>query len=312
MIDRVPIKQNDLRNLERLAAQRQLYSDAKKLAVLQFLLNFPLLILASAVALWLNSPSYLKQIDISWLIAIISALVGITSFLINLSVARMKEKAAKIQELFDTDVLALSWNKVLANEPPDPEEILPLSKRYKETKEGDLKSLYGWYSPSISELPDYAAKIVCQRANITWDSALRKRFSNLVVVLAVLCSLALIAAAVYQKVSLNFFILNIVFPILPLALFAYEQKKQNDDALRNMASLRGYIEEAWDTAQSSDGDSNKLSTLTRCVQDGIYTHRKSAPLIFDWFYWRRKDAQEESMNYSSQQLIDQFQQSKVS
>lgn len=45
---------------------------------------------------------------------------------------------------------------------------------------------------------------------------------------------------------------------------------------------------------------------SRELQDAIYNHRVSSPLIFDWIYNRLRSQMEERMNAGAQELVDQL------
>src|SRR5690606_16492815 len=99
-MNKISLKQNDQKQLERLAAQRELYSAAKKWHGWQIILTV-LLPVALAIYSLINS-------DFS----VFAAIYGVTIFVIDIwifdpNIKSKRTKAAKIQELFDCDVLEL-------------------------------------------------------------------------------------------------------------------------------------------------------------------------------------------------------------
>ena len=45
---------------------------------------------------------------------------------------------------------------------------------------------------------------------------------------------------------------------------------------------------------------------TRMYQDQIYRHRSTCPVVFNWFYWFFKDTQENQMQLSVQDKVDEI------
>src|SRR2546429_7322325 len=161
-MNRIPEVQNQEAQLERLRAQRYLYSCSKIVLGAQAILSGPVA-LAWSLAVLL-SPQ-LKGIAALWVLVVF--LCDFT-WLTRLQEA-WRERAAKIQELFDCDVLELPWNSVKAGIPPTPEEIHGNADKYIRADDGSTP-VENWYPPAVGALPLGVARIVCQRANCWWDA----------------------------------------------------------------------------------------------------------------------------------------------
>ena len=101
-MNNIPQEQNTQRQLDKLAAQRQLYSDAKSLQIISVVISVPLVIA------WSIFVAILPKM------AVYAGLWGISvTFLELLIFSRLQnstqEKAAKIQQLFDCEVLQFNW-----------------------------------------------------------------------------------------------------------------------------------------------------------------------------------------------------------
>src|SRR6187549_3528004 len=97
--------QNQPLQIRRLEAQRQMYSSAKKVFLIQVVLSGPV---AVGSALLVLSDPTLKSFVAFW---------GISVALLDLLILtpwqkRLREVAARIQETFDCDVLKLTWNEI--------------------------------------------------------------------------------------------------------------------------------------------------------------------------------------------------------
>ena len=165
--------QNTQRSLNLLAAQRQLYSDAKGLQMVSLIMSVPVVI-AWSILVALFPP-----------LCVYAALWGITATLIELLFfSRLQkstqEKAAKIQQIFDCEVLQFNWASLSCGVRIEPEAIVDASNRYKRKKR-NLKKLQNWYPTSVDKLPIHQARIICQRSNVWWDAQLRRRYSKWIV-----------------------------------------------------------------------------------------------------------------------------------
>ncbi|WP_447078410.1 S-4TM family putative pore-forming effector [Shewanella algae] len=304
-------RQNMPEQLNYLAAQRTLYKKAKRITAIQIWLSVPLIILVSLVALALNDNDIskligFKQVDISWVSAFIGVVVALLDVLILTStIDNLKEKAAKIQEMFDTSLLGLPWNCVSIGNLPDHEDVSKYSHKIRK-KQDELSKLRNWYSVKLNGLPIEAISIICQRSNLCWDSELREYFSKFMGSIAVFVILILTLIGLYQGLTLKSFFLTILAPALPIVIFSSRQWIENKKAITQLSTLKDLVNESWSTLLEKREDVSTLMSRGRAIQDQIYINRKGNPLIFDWVYEKHKSRQHESMYYSIDQMINQY------
>ena len=203
----------------------------------------------------------------------------------------------------------MPWNSILVPERPVLEDILSASQEYQRI-DSDFNGLRNWYSPAVDKLPLSVARIACQRSNVMWDSELRRKFIFWIRVLAALLFVLLLVFALIQGASVSIFLSNIGFPFLP-ALVLYLETFQNQRSIRFLTHLRVKADELWQRALSSTAG-EVLDVPSRQLQDGLFLNRKSSPLIFNWFYERYRSSQDDLMNRSSQQLVEQYQNARRS
>ncbi len=293
-------KQNTDNMLRCLAAQRFLYSSAKTLFFGQLIFSTIVVIILSVINLYK---------DISWIIAAYGSIIAIidVAFLSSL-IKRRKERAAKIQELFDTFVLNIEWNDILVGDKPTNEEIHRYSEKYKE-KHVDFNDLKNWYSPKISDIESSAAKIICQRSNCTYDYAIRDSFSNAILLILVITSLIIISIGLIKGFTLQNFFLLFVFPLLPAILLFFKTVSENGVSKDSLDELRSEIESIWNKLLS---DSRiDIEYKARAIQDKIFLNRKNSPLIFDWFYNKKRNQLEREMYFSVEKLVQEYENRKV-
>lgn len=288
-------KQNSLEMLICLAAQRQLYSTAKTLFLWQLILSTALVVVFSVSNLFIN---------ISWILAAYVFFIAIIDFiLISPRIKKQKEKAAKIQEIFDTTVLNIEWNDLLVGDKPSNEEIYRYSEKYKK-KHLNFESLKNWYSHTVSKINSNAAKIVCQRSSCVYDYSIRESFSNAVLVVVLITLLLLLVVGLAKGLTLQNFFLLIALPFLPAITLLIRTVKENNLSKETLNSLEKTAESIWN--ETLLGEEIDISRKSRAFQDKIYLNRGNSPLIFDWFYYRKRNQLEKEMKFSVDQLVREY------
>lgn len=311
MTDTISTKQNRPEQLNCLAAQRVLYTKAKQLSSVQIILSVPLIIIISVAILALNDKALtqkigIQQIDISWVVAFVGVIVALLDLVvITPTISRFKDKAAKIQELFDTSVFDLPWNDVAVGSKPDHEEINKYSRSIREKQE-ELDKLEHWYSSKLDDIPVSASTIICQRSNLSWDCDLRTYFSSIIGGVALLLIFILMIIGLYEELTLKRFFLVVFAPALPIIIFAIRHWVDNNKAISQLTALKELLNTTWQELLSEEKSQNYIMERARKLQDQIYLNRKNNPLIFDMIYEQRKSKQHESMFYSIDQMVDEY------
>ncbi len=300
MLNDIAKKQNTQQQLERLAAQRYLYSRAKSVMGIQLALDLlSPLVLATIVAF---TPSF------DAFAAFIGVCVGATDLLLESYESSHKRRAADIQEIFDCDVLELECHDLQVRRRPITEIIMEAARDYKRI-DPYYSHLKDWYPPIVAKIPLYLARLVCQRINCWWDSQLRRRYVGLVViVLLVLCT-SVFAIGLINGLAVAKLFLAIIFPLLPTFIWAYREIKGQTEAANEKDDLRKYAEELWEDAMHKRLSIEEINKKSRDLQNEIYYNRRSNPFILDWFYRRLRRKNEEFMNRGAEELVNEALQS---
>lgn len=293
-MNQIPVKQNESKQLERLAAQRELYSSAKRYQFWQLILNIAIPVLLALLSIKLE---YFAPF--AALYGLIITVLDMT--IIELVVKNKREKAAKIQELFDCDVLELKSSPLKTVDDVTVEEVLIHYDAHKKIPT-NIEKIRDWYPTIVRDLPISIARIICQRSNCWWDSRLRNRYSNLVRNVGIGTIIVIVIAAVSSDLSF----INVVLIGSALSpFFQYCMKQYNDqrDAAKRLTELVAYSKNIWDNA--FDADERDLAECSRRLQDEIFEHRSKSPLILDIFYNRLRDKDEEIMNRTANSLVEE-------
>ena len=289
-------RQNLPENIKKLAAQRHFYSRAKRLSAFQAVLDV-LSPIGGAIAVALKPDSDVWAATVGIAVALLDALW------LEPKQGDFRELGANIQEDFDCSVLELPWNTPLAGERVSAEDMHEAYETYRPSKVAPLED---WYPKAVGPLPLFQARLICQRTNSWWDSKLRRRYcgwinGTLAVVVASVIILGLINGMSLQK-----FVLAVVAPLLPAALWAgREYRRQKDTALRS-DRLRRYGESLWEQVINNEVDEFEVSKRSRELQDAILIRRQESAPVFDWIYKLLRSEQEEQMNIGAQKMVDEI------
>jgi hypothetical protein len=294
----IPQEQNTQRRLELLAAQRQLYSDAKNLQMVSVIISVPVVIVWSIL------------VALFPLLAVYAGLWGlIATFLELLVFSRLQkstqEKAAKIQQIFDCEVLQFNWASLNCGIRVEPETIIDAFNRFKR-KNLNFSKLQNWYPISVGKLPIYQARIICQRSNVWWDAQLRRRYAKWIVIILVSLTTIVLLIGLIGGLTLEKFLLAILAPLFPAFVFGLRQYTEHNDAAVRLDRLRENAENLVQEIIAGRFTPQDLERESYSLQTQIYDNRRRSPLIFDWVYSRLRRKDEEQMNKGAESLVQEL------
>jgi len=290
---RIDIEQNKPERLELLRAQRHFYSRAKNYQ--NFVAITALLLPLLGILFGAEFPAIRPYLGFA----------SIALLLLDVAVLSPKQRAsskagAKVQEQFDTEVLKLEWNKLVAGSRVDPEELRAIASGQMSDKE--KKGLKDWYEGAISRLPLSVGRLLCQRTNVVYDLRVRRMYSGALFFIASLLGAALLAVGLYHGLKVDQLIISVGLPVLPLVSFVLREYRKQEDTIESLTTLKGEIEKVWDKALAG-ASAEDLTLSSRALQDAIYRHRASNPLVFDWLYnWLRKKSEAQA-KHAAEKLV---------
>ena len=298
-------KQNQENSINMIAAFRQKYSDVKRIGLIQVVFTVWASIALGILALVLKSQLItgelgVAQRDISLYVSFYCIVITLADLILfNKLIDSGKELAANIQELFDTSVFGISRNSTLAGLKPDAEAIHNLKNKFYKVNDNRREHLTNWYNPKVTDVSHDKGVLLCQRMNLYWDKSLRQAV-NVRIFTSLFCWCTFILlVALAQDLSLETFLLAVVFPLLPILSFALKLIYDNKKSIASLTRLKEVLESAWRDAREQNITLEKL----REVQNEIYLHRKTNRPISDRFYWKRKDDYEGDAQYSIEEMI---------
>jgi hypothetical protein len=290
----IAVEQNTERQLQRLAAQRQLYAFAKAIFGWQLILSGPIAV-ASAFAV-MAFPAF-KGIAAGWgLLVTLADIFWLTPWQ-----KRLRIEAARIQEAFDCDVLELPWNDLKAGSRPDPEFVKEQADRYQRWGQR-MPSLSSWYAPVVEALPLHIGRIACQRSNCWWDSKQRRRYAAWIISIVVAVFLIVLCVAFGNGFTIEDFVLKVVAPLAPAFLLGIRQFYEQIEAAARLDKLKEHSERLWKDALAGKSKT-EVTSRSRNLQDEILENRRKSPLVFDGIFKRLRPSYEQQMNFGVAELV---------
>jgi SMODS-associating 4TM effector domain len=298
-------QQNTPHSLSLLAAQRQFYSEAKRWQAISVFLGVP------TVILWSFLVAAFPKLDF-WA----GLWGGLVTLLDPLIFSRLQKnnqkKAAMIQQIFDCEVLEFKWEILNCGDRIEPDIIIVASDKFK-MKNSNYLDLCNWYPAIAEHLPIHFARIVCQRCNVKWDTGLRDRYSNLIIIILCILTLSVFLIACIGEMTTTKFFLAFFLPLMPALSLGFRQYVEHKEAITQLNLLREKINTLTNEIEANN---QKLTPKyfedkSYELQSQIYDSRRLSPLIFNWFYNLSKSKDEEQMNQSAMSLVKKMDNFKI-
>jgi hypothetical protein len=295
-MNNIPQRQLERDQLERLAAQRELYSSAKNWYGWQMVITILIPILLAIAALADEQ------------FAIPAAIFGVFSFFIDMyfidgNIKSRKERAAKIQELFDCDLFGLPISPLKTSDDIKVEEVLRHYDAHSKIPV-NIELIKGWYSEEVGKVPLHIARIICQRTNCWWDATLRKRYASFFNMLGVLVLFIVMSIGIIRHMELTS-VLLLIGGLTPFFQFCVKQHNDNADSIKRLDELYSFAADIWNKAINECETADVLLLHSRRLQDEIFTHRSNNPLVMNFIYKRFRDNDEVTMNTTAEKLVQE-------
>ncbi|MBE5076476.1 S-4TM family putative pore-forming effector [Anaerotignum lactatifermentans] len=277
MSNGILMRQNENKSIAMLAAQRQLYRDAKKFNEFSVALSVWIPFVLSIILLFIPENTKLKYI--SYILSIVSMAFG---FVIDKYIEEKKQLAAFIQQKFDVYVYGMPWEKRLFGKDKNIDHEVAIHSKKILNNPQEKKKLKNWYTPGVDEKNIIDGILACQRENFWWDVGLRKRFRFISVTIIIILFVVILAMGLWKNEKITELLWRLAFVVPMLKWLLDTVKKLNKD----IGSL-----------QELDGDinNNEIKTMEdlQDIQKVIFQHRKECYAIPEYIYIIFKDNDED-------------------
>ncbi len=270
-------RQNSDRNITRLAAQRQLYSEIGVLDSIAFIFAVIIPLVCTVVQEVFSDLEWIR--NASCIISIV--MLGI-SVSISSSRKQKRDLAASIQQEFDIDVFQMPWDNKLFGAQKDLNcEIVEKSTKILRNK-GQSDKLKNWYTSAVDSLPQLKAIEACQRENISWDVKLRARYRRTAWIALILVVFAPLIIGLIKEQSISYLLMKILI-ILPILNWIKDLIAGLSEDIKRIESIK----------RALLSTEEKQMEQLQIIQKDIYQNRKAAVKIPNWFYEIFKDNDED-------------------
>lgn len=270
-------RQNEEKSIAMLAAQRQLYQDAKNINGFYIGISVWLPFALSIILLFLEKDSIFESL--SYILSFFTLLV---SYLVRKFIKNKKNLAAFIQQKFDVYVYQMPWDKRLFGENRNIDyEVANYSKKILSNSK-EKKLLVDWYTKGVEDKSINSGIIACQRENLWWDVGLRKRYKSASKwIIFILCAI-IITIGVAQNETICKLFYRAAF-IVPLLKWLLDTIGQLDEDIVEICEISSKV----------DDNHKKSMKDLQDIQKHIYNHRKNCLSIPDFFYRFYRDNDED-------------------
>lgn len=170
-----------------------------------------------------------------------------------------------------------------------------LARKLRPGEAKDQRIVDGWYDSTAGVHHPYDV-LIAQEQNLAWDARLRRRYSNLLAVTAVLWSaVGLVAGLVVANATLPDTLLSFFVPSLAAFQIAIEiwagQQRVTDERERLAMVVNDELRRGR-PGPVPDTEWRRLRDVARDVQDGVLRTRLDSTRVPEWFYSRFRDGDE--------------------
>jgi hypothetical protein len=211
------------------------------------------------------------------------------------------KRGAKLQEQFDTNVLKLPWNEFLVGARVEPEDVHSLSG--KPVSAAREEHFNNWYDPCVSQIPQHLARFVCQRANISYDARLRKKYGTGLLYVTIFFGIVLLLTGLVMKLKFSDLLVTLVIPFMPVLNWALKERLQQVNTANFLTNLCAEWTKMWERALNGVGEDESMRDSRR-LQDAIYQHRERSPLVFNWVYYYLREVNEDEAHHASENFVE--------
>lgn len=251
----IPIKerQNSEESIRYLHAQRYAYKIAKCIYMWRMFLSIVWPIIA-VILYFACDNKFANEI------LIVSSLILVATFIMELYEKKYTVIGAKIQEQFDTTIFNMKWNLALVGEKISSEKIYTLAER----EETEVSKLKDWYT-GINTNDEIEYTIKAQKTNIAWSIRQKEIFRGFLLIMAILILLALILIASWKNFLMTDFFITLFFPTISLFIYLIKGWVDFSQQVNELKRITSQI--------NSLLESEKISKYhLRFIQDSIYVY----------------------------------------
>lgn len=293
-MNNIASQQNEPRMLDLLKARRATYDRATLAQVFQ-------LIVVIALPLGLAVLGLLCTESRPWVAITSFFAVIIDAWVLDRRQRLLIGRAAKISEQFDCELLGMDWDAFAAGRQVDPETITSARRSFK----GIEEEFRDWYPAIPPTAPLHLARLICQRANLWYDSSLRRRLGDWLGVAVGIVLGVILLIGLAGHLTLADFSIVLLAPATPFVSWAIRERFRQVDAAAAIEVIKGEAENITALAIGGTASADDCGRWSRRFQSAIYARRVSNPLLLPLMYRIMRDEKEIEMTAGAEELLRQ-------
>lgn len=275
-----------------LRARGRFYDVAARFQIAQLILSVVLPLIGALLVAFVW-PERRPEVAIAAL-----AITILDVILIDRVMRKYLAKAAKASEQFDCELLDLPWNTFVAGKRVPPEDVSTASTKWN----GKAEKILGWYPSAVSRAPMHIARLVCQLANLWYDTSLRKIYSILLLAIGSLAAVAYLAIGIVQKLDVGAWANNVAIAA-PIVIWTVREYFRQHDTLAAIEIVKGTAERMWDKVKDRTLSVEDATQGSRDFQNALYIRRAANPLLFPFIYRVLRTRMEGHMKVSAEDRL---------
>lgn len=239
----------------------------------------------------------------AWLLAAVGILATLATELMWPWIAgRWTHTATLIQEMLDTELFGLEWNKSLGQRVPEA-RVHRLASWFRD----DVELKRNWYV-DVARLPRAYAVLVCQRENLLWDTDLRLAWARWVAIATTVWLVLGLVISVIGHWYTQEWLIRWIAPSAPAIVFALRHVYGQWKVAMTKDALRLTVEAELNRAgvPLTQQRHSHLLHKAREFQDGIASLRDRHEHVPQFFYIRRRRSDEAAHVFDAQQMTERL------
>ncbi len=293
-MNNIAAQQNEPRMLDLLKARRATYDRATLAQVFQLIVVIALPLCLAILGL--VCPESRPWVAITSFFAVI-----VDAWVLDRRQRLLIGRAAKISEQFDCELLGMDWDAFAAGRQVDPETITSARRSFK----GIEKDFRDWYPAIPSTAPLHLARLICQRANLWYDSSLRRRLGDWLGIAVGIVLFVILLIGLAGHLTLADFSIVLLAPATPFVSWAIRERFRQVDAAAAIEVIKGEAENMTTLAIGGTASADDCDRWSRRFQSAIYARRVSNPLLLPLMYRFMRVEKEIEMTAGAEELLRQ-------
>lgn len=216
---------------------------------------------------------------------------------------RYREEAAHAQRLVDDVALSLPRPGCRRPADIDPTDLRVLALKQSRAR---IDRNRDWYTAALGRLPLSVGRIACMREASAWDENLRSRWATSVLASAYIIGVIFTLVSWYEHLTLESFLLRVLFPLTPLYVWAIREYQSQRAAGNTIGILRRDLRDVWEKGVLGALDDQSLFAYALEYNAALFDYRRSTFPVPDVMYRMLRYFQARAAGETADDFLHQY------